>query len=55
MVDDLLSDDAIRKRGLYEASYVREVIAKDRRGEEDNALLIWSLLTTEVWFQKFFG
>jgi len=54
MVDDLLSETAVKRRGLLDAAHVRGVIDRDRRGIEDNSMLIWTLLTWEVWFQTFF-
>lgn len=54
MVDDLLSREAIQRRGLYDADYVYGLIAKDRVGLEDNSLTIWTLLNVEVWFRTFF-
>ena len=54
MVEDLLSEAALRRRGLYNAAWVRARIDHDRRGLEDNGMLIWTLLTSEVWFRTFF-
>ena len=55
MVDDLLSETSINKRGLYDADTVREIVDKDRKGLEDNAHYIWILLNTELWFRTFFN
>jgi Asparagine synthase len=49
MVDDLLSPEAVRHRGLFDAPEVRRLIAANRAGHEDNALRIWALLTLELW------
>ncbi len=54
MVADLLSEDSLRKRGLYDPAYVAGLIARDKQGIEDNAYLIWTLLTNEIWFRTFF-
>ncbi len=54
MVDDLLSPDRVRARGLYDPVHVERLVRRDRDGLEDNALTIWMLLTSEVWFQTFF-
>ncbi len=55
MIDDYLSFESIQRRGLYDPNYVRMKIQLDREGKEDNAHLIWQLLTNEVWFRKFFN
>ncbi len=54
MVDELLSETSLRRRGFYEPSAVRGLIDQDRRGIEDHGMVIWTLLTTEVWFRTFF-
>jgi len=54
MVGDLLSASAVRARGLYNPSVVTELIEADRKGLEDNAHVIWTLLTNEIWFRAFF-
>ena len=53
MVDDLLSEAAITKRGLFDPSYVRAVIDDNRSGREDNALQVFFLLTLEIWAREF--
>jgi asparagine synthase (glutamine-hydrolysing) len=54
MVDDLLSETALRRRGIWNVSFVRNCVESDRRGREDNSMLIWTLLTFELWFRTFF-
>ncbi len=54
MVADLLSEQALRARGLYDPSYVAGLIARDKSGLEDNSYQIWTLLTNEIWFRTFF-
>jgi asparagine synthase (glutamine-hydrolysing) len=49
MVDDLLSPEVVRQRGLFDAAEVRRLIVANRTGHEDNALRIWALLTLELW------
>jgi asparagine synthase (glutamine-hydrolysing) len=53
MVDDILSDDTIRRRGYFEPAAIRAMIVADRDGREDNALRIWALLTFELWHRSF--
>jgi asparagine synthase (glutamine-hydrolysing) len=55
LVDDLLAGSSMRSRELYEPKHVREVILRDRAGLEDNALVIWTFLTNELWFRTHFG
>jgi asparagine synthase (glutamine-hydrolysing) len=53
MVGDLLSDDALKRRGLYRPERVRQLVDGDRSGQEDNAHVIWTLLTNEIWHRTF--
>jgi len=54
MVNDLLSEQSIKNRNLYNARYVTELINKDRKGIEDNSYFIWWLFNNEMWFRTFF-
>ncbi len=53
MVDDLLSETQIRKRGLFRPEVVRRYVDEQRRGVEDWSMQIWQLLTLEIWMQLF--
>jgi asparagine synthase (glutamine-hydrolysing) len=53
MIDDLLSEKALRSRALYKPAAVRALIEQDRKGQEDHSHLIWSLLSREVWYRTF--
>jgi asparagine synthase (glutamine-hydrolysing) len=53
MVDDLLSEASLKSRGFYNPAHARSLIEKDRRGIEDHGMVIWTLLTVELWFRTF--
>jgi asparagine synthase (glutamine-hydrolysing) len=53
MVDDLLSESQVRKRGLFRPEVVRRYVDEHRRGAEDWSMQIWQLLTLEIWMQLF--
>jgi asparagine synthase (glutamine-hydrolysing) len=53
MVDELLSKEAIEKRGLFDYSFVKHLIDDDRKGIEDNAYRIYQLLTIELWCKEY--
>lgn len=53
LVDDLLSEVNINKRGILNYSEVKKMIDNDRNGLEDNAYHIYQLLTLELWFKEF--
>ena len=53
MVDDLLSESNIRKRGLFEPAGVRRMIDEQRSGREDWSAQVWQFLTLELWMRAF--
>jgi len=53
MVDDLLSESQVRRRGLFQPKVVRRYVDEHRRGSEDWSMQIWQFLTLEVWMQLF--
>jgi asparagine synthase (glutamine-hydrolysing) len=54
MVDELLSESSLKARSFYHPPAVRALIEQDRRGIEDHGMVIWTLLTMEIWFRTFF-
>jgi asparagine synthase (glutamine-hydrolysing) len=53
MVDDLLSESQVRRRGYFRPDAVRRYVDEQRRGVEDWSMQIWQLLTLEIWMQLF--
>ena len=54
LVDDMLTETRIKEYGIYNPQFIQRKIELDRRGREDNAFLIWTLLNHELWFRTFF-
>ena len=55
MVHDILSEESIKKRGLYNAAYIQELIRQNEQGIADNSQLIWRFMVNELWFRTFFS
>lgn len=53
MIADLLSENTIRSRGLFDPAEVGRIIAANDTGREDNNLQIFQLLTLELWQRTF--
>ncbi len=53
MVDDLLSESQIQKRGLFRPERVRALVDEQRRGAHDWSMQIWQFLTLELWARVF--
>jgi asparagine synthase (glutamine-hydrolysing) len=53
LVDDRLSADTLRRRGLFDPTAVANLVADDRAGRVDAAYTILGLLCIEIWCQNF--
>jgi asparagine synthase (glutamine-hydrolysing) len=53
LVEEMLSDETVRRRGLFRAEEVRRVVELNRSGREDFALHVLQLLTLEMWQREF--
>src|SRR5882724_11383478 len=53
MVNELLSAETIKRRGLFRPEEVRSVIDANLSGREDNNLQVFQLLNLELWQRAF--
>lgn len=53
LVDDTLSADTLRRRGLFDSKAVATMVADDRAGKIDAAYTILGLVCIEIWCRKF--
>jgi len=53
LVDDTLSAETLRKRGLFDPSAVGKLVADDRAGRVDAAYTILGLMCIEIWCRQF--
>jgi len=53
MIDDLLSEETIKRRGLFDAKEVRQIIELNQSGKEDFNLQVFQLLNFEIWMREF--
>jgi asparagine synthase (glutamine-hydrolysing) len=53
MVEDLLADETIRRRGLFRPEEVRRIINANLSGREDFNLQVFQLLNLELWMRTF--
>lgn len=52
-VEDLLSENTLKNRGLFDPKVVKELVALDRCGKIDAAYPIFSLICIELWMRLF--
>ena len=53
VVDELLSEETVRRRGLFRPAEVRRVVEANQSGREDFNLQVFQLLTLELWHREF--
>jgi asparagine synthase (glutamine-hydrolysing) len=53
LVDDLLSEETVRKRGLFRPAEVRRIVDANLSGREDFNLQVFQLLNLELWQRQF--
>ncbi len=53
LVADLLSEENVRRRGLFRPAEVQRIIAANLSGREDYNLQVYQLLTLELWQRAF--
>jgi asparagine synthase (glutamine-hydrolysing) len=53
LVDELLSDEVVRRRGLFRPEEVRRLIDLNHSGREDFSLQVFQLLNLEIWHRQF--
>jgi len=53
LINDLLSEETVRRRGLFTPAEVRRVIDANFSGREDFNLQVFQLLGLELWQQRF--
>lgn len=53
LVEDLLSEETVKQRGLFEPREVRRIIESNLSGHNDYNLQVYQLLTLELWQRTF--
>ncbi len=52
-INDILSKEAVEKRGIFKYDNIQKILFKDRMGQGDYSYTILSILTIELWFKIF--
>jgi asparagine synthase (glutamine-hydrolysing) len=53
VLGDMLSEERLHRRGLFDPRAVQELIAENDAGRRDAAYTLFSLLCIEIWCQRF--
>ncbi len=52
---DLLSEEFIKRQGIFNPQYVNNLISEHLHSKKDNRKPIWSIIVFQTWFNKFFA
>ena len=53
MVEDVLSENSLKNRGLFDPAGVRNLIRLDKKGQIDGAYTLFSMMCIEMWCRIF--
>jgi len=51
--NEFLSESSIKRRGFFEAAYVKRLMDEHARGKADNSHKIWIIMILEIWCRRF--
>jgi asparagine synthase (glutamine-hydrolysing) len=53
VLDDYVTSERARARGIFDADFVTRVVAEHVSGERDHSERLWTLVNFEVWLRRF--
>jgi asparagine synthase (glutamine-hydrolysing) len=53
LAGDLLSEDRLRRDGVFEPAYVQQLLANHLAGRQDNRKPLWTLLVFQLWYDRY--
>ena len=53
MIDKYLSETELKKHGLFNAEFVKKMVAKFRGGETFHYKRVWALIVFQMWFNRY--
>jgi hypothetical protein len=53
LINDLLSEETVKRRGIFRPDAVKRVVEANFSGREDYNLQVFQLLGLELWHQTF--
>ena len=53
LMGDLLAEESLRRRGLFDPGAVQRLIVDNESGHQDGAYLLFSLMCVEIWCRQF--
>jgi asparagine synthase (glutamine-hydrolysing) len=53
VLDDYVTGERAASRGLFDAAFVRELVARHQSGAENHSERLWALVNFEMWMRQF--
>lgn len=53
LLNEMLSTKSLQKHGLFNKTYVRQLITSHEDGKANNYKQLWTLLVFQLWYEKF--
>ena len=54
LVDEILTEENLKKRGFFKPEFVRKMIDDHKAKKVNHSHRIWALMVLELWLQKHF-
>lgn len=53
LIDELLSEQQVNARGIFNYAFIKKLIDEDRKGMADHAYRLYQLITVELWLRQY--
>jgi asparagine synthase (glutamine-hydrolysing) len=53
IIEHYLNEERVRRRAIFDAVHIRELVARTKAGTIDAVYVIWALLAMESWMTQF--
>jgi len=50
---DLLSEDRLRRQGVFNSEYVTRLIGEHLQKRRDNRMVLWALVVFQLWYERY--
>ena len=52
LVDETLSEDKLRREGMFNVAFVRRLLDEHWSGKVDNRKTLWTLFCFQLWYDR---
>jgi asparagine synthase (glutamine-hydrolysing) len=55
LCDELLSEESLKKHGLFDYSYINKTKNDHYEGKQNNRKYLWNLMMFQLWYNEWIG